>query len=943
MNKVLITFVVFTAWLACTFANADEAGQREFFESKIRPVLVERCYRCHSTKAGKSKGGLLLDSRNGWQVGGDSGPAIIPFKPAESLLLLAINQSGESSAMPPDDRLSQAVVKNFEAWIMAGAIDPRDGHKPLAATRIDITAGKQFWSFQPLQTSFDHRSIDEFIQPLAPIAKANTLARRLFLDLIGIPPTPDELHKFIQIYTDSSPDQAVETFTDELLSRKEFGEKWARHWMDIARYADSNGGDFNLTFPESWRYRNYLIDAFNSDMPYDQFIREQIAGDLLPASNTEQRNRQMIATGFLMVAPKMLTERNKAKMHLDIADEQVDTIGRAILGLTLGCARCHDHKFDPIPTSDYYAMLGILHSTRTADGILMGNVNVSGWKETELEVAPERRQLLAQHEKRTKNIEAELRRKQEEHQKLQAAGSVLMDDLAAETTGMWRKSTFRPNHIGPHYLVADKDKKESLSINWKIPLPKPGQYEVRVSFGGGQGLEKKAPYVVTHASGETKLIVNQTVKPPINGMWYSLGQFTFAANQPENDPDQAKQETVCAQVELSNRNTSGPVIADAIQIVPVDAQLNLEQAGSSKSLLADIKRLQTELQALNTNKPKRAKAMVAADHSGDRVGDMQIRIRGETNNLGARAERGFLQVASSPDAKKPNIPEGQSGRVELAGWLTNPENPLTSRVMANRVWQQFFGRGIVSTTDNFGLRGTAPTHPELLDYLAETFVNDGWSLKSLIRKVVESKTYQQNSALVSSSDPENRYLRRQNCRPASAETIRDSILAITGQLDRQQGESAVESLGMYAIATSGKRDASLGNTGDLRQRSIYMPVIRGAVPPSLAIFDLPNPDLVTGTRAETTVPTQALFMMNSQFMQDMSHAMSVRVCAEHDEMAPLIRDLYQRILIRAAEQDDIGRAKEYIGVLTREGKSRQDAVASFVQILFSSTEFRFVD
>lgn len=316
MNKLLITFVVFTIWLACTFANADEAGQLEFFESKIRPVLVERCYRCHSTKAGKSKGGLLLDSRNGWQVGGDSGPAIIPFKPAESLLLLAINQSGESSAMPPDDRLSQAVVKNFEAWIMAGAIDPRDGHKPLAATRIDITAGKQFWSFQPLQTSFDHRSIDEFIQPQAPIAKANTLARRLFLDLIGIPPTPDELHKFIQIYTDSSPDQAVETFTDELLSRKEFGEKWARHRMDIARYADSNGGDFNLTFPESWRYRNYLIDAFNSDMPYDQFIREQIAGDLLPASNTEQRNRQMIATGFLMVAPKMLTERNKAKMHL---------------------------------------------------------------------------------------------------------------------------------------------------------------------------------------------------------------------------------------------------------------------------------------------------------------------------------------------------------------------------------------------------------------------------------------------------------------------------------------------------------------------------------------------------------------------------------------------------------------------------------------------------
>ena len=302
--------------------------------------------------------------------------------------------------MPPEGRLSQAVVQDVEAWITAGAIDPRDGKKPLTAKVMDIAAGKHFWSFQPIHTSFDHRSIDEFIQPEASVAPANTLVRRLFLDLIGLPPSLDETHEFARIYSTISPTKAVETFTDKLLSRKEFGEKWARHWMDIARYADSNGGDFNLTFPESWRYRNYLIDAFNSDMPYDQFIREQIAGDLLPATDTQERNRQMIATGFLMVAPKMLTERNKAKMHLDIADEQLDTIGRAILGLTLGCARCHDHKFDPIPTADYYAMLGILHSTRTADGILMGNVNVSGWKETELELDPEARQMLANQKAR---------------------------------------------------------------------------------------------------------------------------------------------------------------------------------------------------------------------------------------------------------------------------------------------------------------------------------------------------------------------------------------------------------------------------------------------------------------------------------------------------------------------------------------------------------------
>ena len=943
MNKLLITFVVFTVWLACTFANADEAGQLEFFESKIRPVLVERCYRCHSTKAGKSKGGLLLDSRNGWQVGGDSGPAIIPFKPAESLLLLAINQSGESSAMPPDDRLSQAVVKNFEAWIMAGAIDPRDGHKPLSATRIDITAGKQFWSFQPLQTSFDHRSIDEFIQPQAPIAKANTLARRLFLDLIGIPPTPDELHKFIQIYTDSSPDQAVETFTDELLSRKEFGEKWARHWMDIARYADSNGGDFNLTFPESWRYRNYLIDAFNSDMPYDQFIREQIAGDLLPASNTEQRNRQMIATGFLMVAPKMLTERNKAKMHLDIADEQVDTIGRAILGLTLGCARCHDHKFDPIPTADYYAMLGILHSTRTADGILMGNVNVSGWKETELEIDAQVQQVLTQQQTRKTGLENDLKQKQDELNNLQEKNVIIVDDSSAETTGMWRQSTFRPNHIGAHYLVADKDKKNPLSISWTIPLPQPGEYEVRVSFGGGGGLERKAPYVVTHAKGKTKLFIDQTVTPPISGLWYSIGKYTFAANRMEKPSGKEEQEIVFAKVELSNSDTTAPVIADAIQLVPIEAAESADHAVRTKQLVAEVERLQTELKDLEKSMPEVAKAMVAADHTGQRLGDLHIRIRGETNNLGAVAPRGFLQVASSANANQPSIPEGQSGRVELANWLTSPENPLTSRVMVNRVWQQFFGRGIVSTTDNFGSRGAKPTHPKLLDFLAQHFINEKWSVKTLVRRIVQSNTYQQNSTRTSFSDPENRYLRRQNCRPASAETLRDSILAIAGELNGETQESAVGTLGMYAIQTSGKRDPSLAKTGELRQRSVYMPIIRGAVPPSLAIFDLPNPDLVTGTRPETTVPTQALFMMNSKFIQQMSQSMSEKLCADHEELDQLVHDMYQRILIRSASQDDISQAKAYIDGLTKNGKSEPQAVASFVQILFSSTEFRFID
>lgn len=943
MYKLLVTSLLLATWFGNACVCANDASQIDFFESKIRPILIEHCYRCHSTKAGKSKGGLLLDSRTGWQVGGDSGPAIIPFKPEESLVLLAINQSGGTSEMPPDGRLPNSIVADFQAWIAAGAIDPRSGVKPIPAPKIDMAAGKKFWSFRPLQTSFDHHSIDEFVQPQASVAPANTLVRRLFLDLIGLPPNTDEQREFTRIYSETSPAKAVETFTNKLLSRREFGEKWARHWMDIARYADSNGGDFNLTFPESWRYRNYLIDAFNSDMPYDQFIREQIAGDLLPDSGTEERNRQMIATGFLMVAPKMLTERNKAKMHLDIADEQVDTIGRAILGLTLGCARCHDHKFDPIPTADYYAMLGILHSTRTADGILMGNVNVSGWKETELEFDANTQQILKRIENRITSVEKDLNQKRDTLNTLQATNGATIDDPAADIMGMWRKSTFRSNHIGSHYLVADKGSQDSLSISWRIPLPKAGQYEVRVSFGGGSGLEKKAPYVVTHAKGKTRVLIDQSAKPSIDNLWHPIGTFTFTANHTGEDSEKETTESVYAVVQLSNSNTKSHVIADAVQVVPIAQTHDVESGLKSNTLMTEIKRLEAELKQLEENRPKLAKAMVAADHSAERVGDMQIRIRGEANNFGARVRRGFLQVASSVDAQTPTIPPGQSGRIELANWLANAQNPLTSRVMANRIWQQFFGRGIVSTTDNFGVRGALPTHPELLDFLADNFVREHWSVKALIRKIVQSRTYQQNSTLSSSSDPTNQYLRRQNCRPASAEILRDSILSIAGELNREPQQSAVSALGMYAIQTSGQRDPSIAKSGDLRQRSVYMPVIRGAVPPSLAIFDLPNPDLVTGTRPETTVPAQALFMMNSKFISDMCQATSKRLCAEHDDMDVLINDLYQTILVRRADEDDVIQARKYINGLVRDGKSEQAAVASLVQILFCSTEFRFID
>ena len=922
---------VFAGLLICgggTAGFAEENAKREFFESRIRPVLVKQCYGCHSAESGKSKGGLRLDSKTGWQVGGDSGPAIVAGKPDESHVILAINRSGDMSEMPPKSSLSRQVVKDFRKWIADGAFDPRDG-KPLIKkqNRIDIEERRKFWAFQPLRSPAKQESIDRFVHPKSPPARPDKLVRRLFLDLIGLPPTQDERAEFLRLYDERSADQAVAVFAERLLERREFGEKWARHWLDVARYADSNGGDFNLTYHEAWRYRNYVIDAFNQDLPYDQFLREQIAGDLLPFESTQQRNQQLVATGFLMVAPKMLTERDKAKMHLDIADEQVDTIGRAIMGLTLGCARCHDHKFDPVPTADYYALAGILHSTRTADRVLMNNVNVTGWTNTELALDGEGRAQLARHEARVEELkkQLELKKAQVKRQPVRTFGTVV-DDADAMKTGPWRKSTYRPNRIGDHYLATDKGK-GPYSIEWTATLPKPGKYELRVTFGGGSGLARTAGYVVQHSGGETLLTVDQTIKPSIRGLWHPIGQFTFKK---------------VAKVRLTDKNAGGHVIADAIQLVHVD-ELKKEVESTSSPLVTEMNALESELKKLTQNAPEIPKAMAAMDTANDRLGDLHVRIRGEARNLGPKSRRGFLQIASPKGTEPPAIPDGESGRVQLAEWLTDPDHPLTSRVMVNRIWQHLFGQGLVATSDNFGLRGTAPSHPELLDYLAVRFIDEGWSTKSVIREIVCSRMYQQSAQSEGAEDPANTMLRRQNRRPLPAETLRDSILAIAGELDREPRESSVSQLDMYAITTSGARHASLAQTGQLRQRSIYLPVVRGAVPPSLAVFDFPNPDLVTGRRATTTVPAQALFMMNSPFVREMAQAVSTRMAAENISTEEQIQQLYRQILIRDADDDDIAIGGEYLTELTSEGKTRQEAVASLVQILFSSTEFRFVE
>lgn len=936
MKTTLVSRIVLLLVCSISLLDVDQvvaqeqAAKVDFFEAKIRPVLVKHCYQCHSIESGKSKGGLILDSRSGWQVGGDSGPAIEPGKPSESLLLEALKY--DSFEMPPKGKLPDQTIADFQQWIEHGAVDPRSTDTELPKeTGIDVEKGREFWSFQPLRQFSDDHSIDGFVIPEAPTAEANQLVRRLYLDLIGLPPSPQEREEFLNLYHQQSPQVAVETIADRLLARREFGEKWARHWLDVVRYADSNGGDFNLTFFESWRYRNYVIDAFNQDMPYDQFLREQIAGDLLPFESTGQRNRQLIATGFLMVSAKMLTERDKAKMHLDIADEQLDTIGRAVMGLTLGCARCHDHKFDPISTADYYAMAGILHSTRTADRVLMNNVNVTGWTNTDLALDDAAQDAIKKHQVDVARLTQQIK----ELESIQQASpqGIVVDDTVAEKTGPWRKSTFRTNHIGKHYL-ANNGGDGPHTITWKASLPKPGTYDLRVSFCGGGSLAKTAAYTIRHADGETKLVIDQTVAPDIDGLWFSLGEFRFAKQ--ENGED------VVAEVFLTDKNAGGFLLADAVQFVSVD-ELKEEKKSPGQSPTLKLKELRQQLTALQAKKPKVPQAMAAMDAKNDRLGDLNIRIRGETKNLGPKVPRGFLQVASPPGAKPPAITAGQSGRVELADWLTREDHPLTSRVMANRVWQQLFGRGIVATSDNFGARGALPSHPELLDYLAQEYIAGHWSTKSLIRKIVLSKTYQQAAQVAANDDPDNQRFKHQNRRPLVAESIRDSMLVIAGQLDAEPRESVVSHLGMYAIQTSGQRHASLAQTDELRQRSIYLPIVRGAVPPSLAVFDLPNPDLVAGVRSVTTVPAQALFMMNSTFAIEMAKATSEQFNDPSLAVDAIVDELYLRILCRHADEQELVMGREYVAELMADGKTRTQALASFIQVMFSSAEFRLVE
>jgi hypothetical protein len=949
-----VRLVLTLAWIAPLAVRADEptAADLEFFETHIRPVFAEHCYECHAGE--EVEGGLRLNSSAGWLSGGDTGPALVAGKPDESLLVEAIRYDSYIQ-MPPTGKLPADKIRLIVQWVTRGAPAPSDSNPAVKRTTIDLGAGRAFWAYQPIVNSPPPDApdgtaggaamgLDRYVLArleeagIPPQAEADpaVLVRRLYFDLLGLPPTPDEIDCFLN---DDDPD-AYAALVDRLLASPQFGERWGRHWLDVVRFAQS------LTLrgfilPEAWRYRDYVIESFASDRPYDEFLREQIAGDLLAADGAVDHQRKLIATTFLALGNTNLEEQDKRQLDMDVVDEQLDVIGKALLGQTIGCARCHDHKFDPIPTRDYYALAGILRNTQALE-----HANVSKWMEVPLPLPADEEAELSRQESAIAALEKQVVAARDELAKLTdeqtsshtapvvvAASElpgIVVDDRQAKKVGQWQESQYSKRYIGDGYAHdLDQDKGEK-TLTFAPELPESGRYEVRLAYTPGNNRSTRVPVTVFSADGEKTFHVDMQQLPPLDGRWVSFGEFRCEA---------AGQNFVLVATE----GTTGHVIADAVQYLPIDERLAREASAptdgeQSPEVSAEVaarrkklERLESELDTQRKAARKRPMVMTVVERK--EISDVAIHIRGSVHTLGEVVPRGFLQVIST-DPCQP-LPADESGRRELAGWITDPENPLTARVMANRVWHWLFGAGLVRTVDNFGTTGEPPSHPELLDHLADRFIDGGWRVKRLVRYIVLSDTYRRSSLASDIGlriDPENRLLWRANRKRLDAECLRDAMLAVAGRLDLTVGGPTIRS---GATADFNYVDKS-------QRRSVYVPVLRNSIPELFEVFDFPETSMVVGRRNQSTVAPQALFMLNSPFVREQSAAAARALLAGHssdDDRA--IELAFRQTLGRPPRPVEAELAHQILAAATAD--AQHCAWADLYQVLFASLDFRYCD
>jgi hypothetical protein len=942
------------AFLPCLLPAAEPASEGlDFFEKKIRPLLAEQCFECHSADK-KVKGGLRLDSRDGWIKGGESGPALIPGKPEESRLIRAVRYADADLQMPPKRRLASDQIAALEKWVKLGAPDPRTNAAPLAVKKVGMTLaeGRQFWAYQPVRSGvvpavkdalWPRGDLDRFIlarieskgiKP-APDADRATLVRRVYFDLTGLPPTPEQVEEFVN----DSAAGADARLVDRLLASPHFGERWGRHWLDVARFAESitlRG----FILKEAWRYRDYVIDSFNADRPFDQFIREQIAGDLLPAGSFADNRRQLTATAFLVLGNTNLEEQDKKQLEMDVVDEQIDVISKAFLAQTVTCARCHDHKFDPIPTHDYYALAGIFKGTRTLE-----HSNVSKWIEASLPVEPQEEAVYKEHEAALAALQARIKSAKESVKPVVKDTStakpvrialadlpgIVVDDAKAKRVGDWTASKAVAHFIGDGYLHDGNAGKGQKTLTFQPELPRAGLYEVRLSYIAGKNRADAVPVTIFSADGEKTLPINQQEPPAFDGHFVSLGQYRFEQNG-------------AGFVIISNEGTKGIVGADAVQFILVENGASAKvaattsdggkKAAASAPEKADaVKELEAQLKRLTEAGPKRPQFMTVRDEPAG--GDIPIHIRGSVHNLGEKVPRGFLQVASFKAS--PAIPATQSGRRELADWVAGADNPLTARVFVNRAWHWLFGAGLVRTPDNFGTTGGIPSHPELLDHLAAQFVKEKWSVKKLVRAMVLSRTYQL-AALADhrplAADPENHLMSHANRRRLDAECLHDAMLSTAGGLDL--------TLGGATLKPGTSADYGYKHTG--ARRAVYAPVLRNALPELFELFDFADPSVVTGRRNTSTVAPQALFLMNHPFVLEQSRAVAQRLLAEKlpDDAARVVR-AYRLALGRPPTDAERQIALRHVAAGGADPARQREAWAQVCQALFASPGFRYLN
>lgn len=954
-------FVASFAVLIIQVGNAcGEDSRADYFEKHVRPVLIEHCLECHSD-ATELSGGLSLDSPDGWRTGGELGAAIKPGAADESLLVRAIEFSDPNLQMPPDGKLTAPKIEAIRTWVDEGAFDPRKSGKKLEMpqTGLPVAQAHRHWAYRPITeptvtnlipgASFIDQWInqglfDHDLQP-APIARRQPLLRRLTFDLTGLPPNASEIDQFLE----DDGINAYERLIERLLASPNFGHHFARRWMDVARYAESitlRG----FVLHDAWRYRDYLVTAFNDDRPFDQMIRDQIAGDLIVSDSLRERQLSSVATTFLAMGNSNLEDQDKTKLEFDHIDEQLETIGRAFLGQTIGCARCHDHKFDPIPTRDYYAMAAIMRSTTALD-----HANLSKWvrrpfpmdSETENALEGKRNRIaelgaqLAEINKRL----SELSDARTKRVPVKSLSGVVVDDENARYVGQWTESVSVGGFVGTGYRHAKGTGVESKPANQidtatfePTDLPG-GTYEVRLSYTASGNRPSNLIAEVFSANESTKVIVNQRKPPPEDGIWVSLGHHTFEKGGQ-------------AYVMLTTAGADGVVIADAVQFLPIAKEIANEiankaeitnktevaQNGSEddepgerqvKELKAKQKRLLDLLKPLEKLLSERE--MFVSVRESKLQKELAIRVRGNTHQLGEKVSRGFLSAIGRAGRWAGDLSDSDSGRLAMANWIADPENQLTSRVYVNRVWCWLMGEGLVTTENNFGTTGTAPTHPELLDQLAIQFMQDGWSTKRLVRRIVMSEAYRRSSDCdhpkAVQFDPSNHLYWRANSKRIPVESIHDAMTFISGELDQRVGGSGIKP----ATSSDYKYDH------DSVRRSIYWPVFRNSLPSLYKVFDFADSSISVGQRNESIVATQALVMLNHPWVIERSNTAAERLRIDTDG-SQLVESIYLRCLGRSPTDEERDHCQSYLGQSPDSKK-----LATLIHSIFASIDFRYLD